>query len=285
MMHEWKPEEERMVPKAVWYIAPVVVLAAAGGYYYYTHRVKAPEPVAQMPMPAVPAATEPQIKHPIPQDMAAPDQALPALDDSDASLRGSLAPLADPASLERFLVPENLVRNIVVTVDNLARSKAAVERRPVKPTPGAFALDGEMTLGEANFARYAPFVKLVQTADAKQLAAVYLHYYPLFQEAYESLGNPDTYFNDRLVEVIDHLLETPTPSGPIVLAQPNVFYEYADPDLEARSAGQKLLLRMGTANAQQIKGKLRELRAEISKRSGDAGADRARYTPVPPSTG
>jgi hypothetical protein len=71
------------------------------------------------------------------------------------------------------------------------------------------------------------------------------------------------YFNDRLVQVIDNLLETPEVKAPIKLVQPKVFYEYADPSLESRSAGQKLLLRMGPANAEIIKGKLRELRAEI----------------------
>jgi hypothetical protein len=107
-------------------------------------------------------------------------------------------------------------------------------------------------------------VALVQAADAKQVTAVYLHYYPLFQQAYEDLGYPDDYFNDRMVDVIDHLLATPTPTGPIKLTQPKVFYEYADPVLEALSAGQKLLLRMGPANATQIKAKLKELRAEIA---------------------
>jgi hypothetical protein len=168
-------------------------------------------------------------------------------------------------------VPENLVRNIVVTIDNLPRSKTAVERRPVKPTPGATIViagtstaEETMTLSEANFARYEPFVKLVQATDSKQLAAVYLHYYPLFQEAYEDLGYPDKYFNDRVVEVIDHLLESPTPRGPVRLTQPRVYYEFADPALEARSTGQKLLIRMGNANATQIKAKLRELRTQIT---------------------
>jgi hypothetical protein len=67
-----------------------------------------------------------------------------------------------------------------------------------------------------------------------------------------------------LVEVIDHLLQTPDIRGPIELKQGRVFYEYADPALEARSAGQKLLLRMGTQNASVIKGKLKELRIYVT---------------------
>ena len=155
-----------------------------------------------------------------------------------------------------------------MTVDNLPRSKTAVERRPVKATPGGTLVvtsGDEITLSEENYARYAPFVSLVQSTDAKQLSTLYFHYYTLFQEAYENLGYPDKYFNDRLVEVIDNLLATPAPKGPVKLTQPRVFYEYADPALESLSAGQKVLLRMGNANAAQMKKKLREFRALIAK--------------------
>ena len=51
--------------------------------------------------------------------------------------------------------------------------------------------------------------------------------------------------------------------GPIALVQPGAFYQYADPALEGLSAGQKLLLRMGTENAAVIKKKLTELRKEL----------------------
>jgi hypothetical protein len=268
---EWKPIEEPTIPKAVWYAAPVVLLAAAaGGYYYYT-REKAipPPPVAKaVPVPT-PVAAEPEIRNPLPPVPAAAAKPLPPLDQSDEPVRQALTQLADAKSIDQFLVPEKLIRNIVVTIDNLPRSKTAVERRPVHRTPGTTVTvaEGEtITLGEQNFARYAPFVELVQTTDSKQLAGIYLQYYPLFQQAYEDLGYPGKYFNDRVVEVIDHLLDTPTVRGPVRLTQPRVFYEFADPELEARSAGQKLLLRMGNANAAQIKAKLRELRTEIATR-------------------
>jgi hypothetical protein len=41
-------------------------------------------------------------------------------------------------------------------------------------------------------------------------------------------------------------------------------YEFADPALEARSAGQKTLIRMGSANALRVKAKLREFRRQIA---------------------
>jgi hypothetical protein len=90
--------------------------------------------------------------------------------------------------------------------------------------------------------------------------------YPRLQRAWEELGYPDVYFNDRVVEVIDHLLATPEPSGPILLEQPKVLYLFADRDLESRTAGQKLLLRMGPDHARVVKQKLREFRAQVASK-------------------
>ncbi len=105
---------------------------------------------------------------------------------------------------------------------------------------------------------------MIGKLDARQLAAVYIHFYPLFQQAYQSLGYPNGYFNDRLVEVIDNLLAAPEPKEPIGLVRPNVMYTFADPTLESRSAGQKLLIRMGPQNSKALKAKLTELKAAVT---------------------
>ncbi|HET7131776.1 MAG TPA: DUF3014 domain-containing protein, partial [Gammaproteobacteria bacterium] len=65
------------------------------------------------------------------------------------------------------------------------------------------------------------------------------------------------------LEVVDHLLATPDVTEPVRLVQPSVYYKYADPKLEALSAGQKLLIRMGPDNAAAVKAKLREIQAEL----------------------
>ena len=253
--------------KYAWLIAAVVAAAvAAGGWYWYSGRA---HPAAEAP-PVRPAAPQPAanapptISHPIPGEGA--PTALPALNDSDPVVRDSLVGVFGRGAVEQFLVPQNIVRHIVVTVDNLPRHKVAVELRPVKPTAGqavSAAQGAVTTLGEANFERYAPLARVVQGTDVKALAVVYERLYPLFQQAYEDLGYPGKYFNDRLVEVIDNLLQTPEVPAPIPVVQPKVFWEYADASLENRSAGQKLLIRMGPQNARVIKAKLREFRAEI----------------------
>jgi hypothetical protein len=164
-----------------------------------------------------------------------------------------------------------------VTVDNLPGKRAAVRLWPVNPTPGRFLVTetgDTTTLSAENFKRYAPFVRLVESVDTGKAVALYVRFYPLIQEAYTELGYPGKYFNDRLIEVIDHLLATPDVAGPIRLTLPKVegsikldrpwvLYEFADPALESRSAGQKILLRMGIDNAVRLKAKLRDLRARL----------------------
>ena len=262
--------EESFRNKAIWWSAAAVVVVIAGIAAYYHFYAAAPAPQKVMvprpaPPPPVANADDGGIQHPIPGG-GTDTTALPNLNQSDQVVRDSLAGMLGQKPVEQFLVPENVVRHIVVTIDNLPRKKVAVDLRPVKPTPGeaVVATQGDVsTLAASDYARYAPFVHLVETTDPKTLATVYFHLYPLFQQAYEDLGYPGRFFNDRLVEVIDHLLAAPEPPGPIELVQPKVFYQYADPKLEDLSAGQKLMIRMGLANERLLKTKLRELRTEL----------------------
>jgi len=261
-------QREAFMDKAFWWVAGAVVIAiaAAGIYYYKSRHAAAALPQAQLSAPAPAASVEAAIRHPIPGSTATDEPAPPELAESDGPVRDTLAGVFGAKALEQFLVPQNIIRHIVVTVDNLPRKKVAVELRPLKPTPGSALTGGAedaLTLGAGNYARYTPLVQLVRAADTKQLTRVYFHFYPDFQQAYENLGYPAQYFNDRLVEVIDDLLKTPDVKGPIALVQPRVFYEYKDRDLEARSAGQKLLIRMGPENAQLIKAKLLEIRSAV----------------------
>jgi len=247
----------------------VVVLAAlGGGYYWYSHRsvpLSIPRVVATAPA-SQSAPEEPRIEHPVPPPPVTTD-ALPDLADSDEPVSEALAAALGGASSTSLLVPESIVRHIVVTIDNLPRQKVAVDKRPVVPTPGMLKVDGDelhSTLDAENFQRYTPAVNALRKVDMQHLAAVYFRFYPLFQKVYQDLGYPNGYFNDRLVQVIDMLLATPQILGPIDLVRPNVMYLFADPSLESRPAGQKVLIRMGPDNAAIVKSKLSELRAIIT---------------------
>jgi DUF3014 family protein len=262
--------EDSFWQRTVMYSVIAAVVVVGGGVFYYFKFMKGeekapPAAAAPRPPPAEQAPPEPE-HHPVPPP-AADTTPLPPLNESDPAITEAIGKFFGKKSIEEMLVPEQVVRNIVVTVDNLPRKKVAEQRRPLKATPGetiAVTSGESITLSPENSARYAAVMKLIKNTDTKDLGALYIRFYPLFQQAYEDLGYPGQYFNDRLVEVIDHLLKTPTLRGPIPLKQGRVFYEFADPDLEARSAGQKLLLRMGSENEEIIKSKLRELRVVIT---------------------
>jgi len=120
-----------------------------------------------------------------------------------------------------------------------------------------------MSIARDNGHRYASYVEAAEAIDTKRLAGFYVRLYPLFQQAYVELGYPHGYFNDRLISVIDHLLAAPEPKAPIHVSQPRIMVEYADPDLEELSAGQKILVRVGLDNELRLKAKLREIRKAL----------------------
>ena len=255
-----------MINKPMIVVAAAVVLAGAGiAYYFHSHNAPPVRVPAGAP-PAPEAPAEPAIEHPVPNAQSTASAPLPALGDSDPAIRDALSAALGKDAMQ-YLVPETLVRHIVVTIDNLPRQKVSATKRPTVALPGTFLAEGDelhATIDPKNYARYDAMVSVVRKLDMKRVADVYLRFYPLFQGAYQDLGYPTGYFNDRLVQVIDSLLATPKLDGPIELTRPNVMYTFADPTLEARPAGQKLLLRMGPDNAAAIEAKLGELRAIIT---------------------
>jgi hypothetical protein len=261
-----------MHPTLRWLIPLLVVLVAAGGYYLWQRGQQA-EPQAPTPAPQAPAppSAAPAIQHPIGEASAeAKEVSLPGLGESDKPLRDALAGVIPPASLEQYFLLDGLVRRVVATVDALPRQTLPQRVLPVKPVPGAFATVGQaegLLIAPQNAARYGPFVRLAESVDTRKLVAIYVRYYPLFQQAYVELGYPNGYFNDRLIAAIDDLLSAPDAAGPVPLTQPKVLYAYADPELEALSAGQKTMLRIGNENATRLKAKLREIRRALTAKS------------------
>jgi hypothetical protein len=247
-------------------VAVLGAMATAAWYFWPAPPAPAPAPVAKAPpSPAQPPSPPEHYPAPLAKGEP-PTAALPALDESDGAILAALAGLLGREAAGRYLVPERLVRNIVVTVDNLPRKSFAMRLAPVTPVGGLLATTGRdatLAIAPENAARYAPWVALLEKVDTASLVSAYARAYPLFQQAYVELGYPDGHFNTRLVQVIDHLLAAPEPAAPVRLVVPHVLAEYADPALEAESAGRKVLFRMGNANAARVKAKLRELRRAL----------------------
>jgi len=259
----------------LWVLGVAVVLGIVGGNWYWRNRPPAEPPTlarpAPVPVPQSPAPPpEPAIAHPVERIDAAPAvdaRPLPPLAESDGVITDALVALLTQPRVQQFLNVQDVVRRIVVTIDNLPREKLPQQLSPVKRTAGAFQVTGKeggLAIAPGNAARYRPMVAVLESLDTQKLVSAYVRLYPLFQQMYEELGYPGRYFNDRLVASLDHVIAAPEPVGPVPLVQPKVFYLYADPELEASSAGRKLLMRMGEDNARRVKAKLTEIRNAIA---------------------
>jgi len=205
-------------------------------------------------------ATQDAPAHPMPP---APIRALPPLAQSDAVVRDAVHNVEGAAALAGMLAAGDLVRRFVATIDRIPGHSLPRHVLPIVVPVAPYDATAEPAAHVLEQADYARFVRLVDVVDAIDMhgaASVYWRLYPLLQQAYEQLGADKGYFNDRVVEIIDHLLQTPAPGAPIAVVNAGGLRRFEDPRLEACSAGQKALLRMGPANAARVESKLRQLR-------------------------
>lgn len=289
--------------KTVWLGVIIWLALMAAGYYYYTQQQAEPQaeaeaiespsadagdrsqsdnrnrfdesgeprypiPAPKAAEPAQPAVAEPQARPSRPAEPA--PEPLPALDQSDRPVEQDLAQVTGREPIESYLVPNRIIERLVVWLTSLDGDAIPLRFRPMRHTPGLFAVEQEgdrMRVGAQNPQRYDAQISVLKRIDAASLVSVYLRYYPLFQEAYADLGQSGRHFNDRVIHIIDHLLAAPEISSPIRLVRPKVQYRFADPGLEALSSGQKTMIRIGPEHAKTVKRKLRQIRAEILRQS------------------
>lgn len=276
-------------------LAAVMVLAAIG-FYFYSERT-GPPPEA-LTLPEVPEDTMPEPRHPVPQqpgsrpeengpDADAPDPesgetepefqprpVMPALEESDPAVTGRMQEWLGDEAAGALLSGEDLVRRMVATIHSLDGGAVPLRVRPVVPPPEGFRAGepqeepetGERfwVLDPGNAERYETHLDALRRIDPETAAEVYLAHYDWFQRAYAELGDSDAYFNDRLVEIIDHLLEAPSPENGTRLVRPKVFFEYADPALENQSWGRKALMRLGPEQRSVVMAWLRAFRTRIA---------------------
>ena len=298
--HDLRPPQQPHRPASAgkWLVGGIVIAVAAGAAWYARDQWLPQELAPVQPPPAAPAVPAPATPEPEPPAPEAPLQELvPPAEHGPLhpvpEQTGDAQPVADAAALDhwavewlgkpalKFLVLPGLAHHVVATIDNLPRSHAAPRLWPLSPVGGKMVLEEGtqgLQIAPANSARYDAVVDFVTGIAPAQAAAWYRQAYPVLQTTYEELGYPGKYFNDRLVEVMDHLLLTPEPAGPMAVdlvqvqgqiapQQPWLRYEYADPQLQSLSAGQKILLRLGAEHRQRIKAYLQDFRAQIAGKS------------------
>jgi hypothetical protein len=249
----------------------LIALFAAAAWFSFT---KEPDPVHEV-LPSELPAVAPVIREPTqlvqpneditvelePELITIPDP-LPLLNESDDFIRHDLAEIVGAESLVEYLIKSQVISRMVSTIDGLTSRQVAPQMNPVKSAEGQLVVDTDgdaVTISAQNFARYDGYVAMMQSASTETVIGMYEYYAPLFQTAWEENGGQGQ-FNDRLLEVIDSLLETPDVPGPVYLTKYEAVYLFTAPELEAMTAGQKILVRMGSLNAEVVKEKLRLIR-------------------------
>ena len=252
----------------------LVILAVAAWYFF----LKPTAPVIESPVQAVvpvepdsrdlpPPTVSDVIEPEFETEPVIPPEPLPVLSESDPEVMQALGDIANEESLSQYLVMDQVISRAVASIDSLTSRQVPVHINPITSAKGAFLVDKEgedLVLSPRNFARYDDYVALLQQMDAGSLVSFYGRYAPLFQEAWEQNGGLGS-FDERMIEVIDNLLETPDVPGPVYLTKPEAVYVFEDPNLEAMTAGQKVLVRMGSVNATVVKQKLAEVKAILDQ--------------------
>lgn len=244
-----------------WVVGIALLLVTAGVAAYLLRRAPVPPPEAVSPVAGHgPAAPPPSETLPPTDPEAVPEAPLPPLAESDA-LAGELAgALTRHPALAGWLATEGFIRRFVAVVDNIADGESP---RPhlgflVPAEPFRVIDRGERVfLDPGSYARYDRAAEVFASLDPQGCADAYRRLQPLLNEAYRDLGRTDRTFEAALRAAIVRLLATPVVADEVELEPRVISYDFADPTLEARSAAEKHLLRMGPGNVRRIQEQLR----------------------------
>ena len=246
------------------FVALVVIIAAVFGWWYLTRDV------AEEPQDIAVAATPTPVPEPTPtlEERLSSRLSGTTLATSDAVVRELVAEVSSHPKLAVWLVNEDLVRRFVASVNNIAAGVSPQAHLDFLRPKEGFEVDeqpdGVLFIEPDSYARYDLIAQVFSSLDTEGTAALYRELEPLVDEAYAEIGPANADFDDRLDKAFDQLLAVPVLEGPIQVEQLIVTYAWADDKLEALSAAQRHLLRMGPDNVSMIQSKLGELRAALA---------------------
>jgi hypothetical protein len=235
----------------------LVVAVAATGYLVFRNRSASAPTTA----PAAAAAPPADVAKALGTDVPPID--LPPLDESDDVVRGLVRELSSNPSVAAWLTTDNLIRNFVVVVSNIAAGEPAARQVTVLRPKGGFQPEehGEdLFINSRSYSRYLPLATAATSVNPEGAARLYSTLKPRIDEAYAELGQGNTTFDQTLERALVLLLKTPIPQGRVPV-EPNgaVGYRFADPALEKLTPTQKMLIRFGPENQRAVQTSLRNI--------------------------
>jgi hypothetical protein len=187
---------------------------------------------------------------------------------SDAVVRELVEEISSNPKLAAWLVNEDLIRRFVASIDNIASGVSPQSHLEFLRPRQSFDVDersgGRLVIEPETYARYDVVAQVFASIDTEGAVTLYRELEPLIDDAYAEIGPANADFDDRLDRAFDLLLAAPVLDESAQVEQLVVTYAWADDEIEALSAAQRHLLRMGPDNVALIQGKLRELRAALA---------------------
>ena len=245
------------------------------------------------PEPEVTAISEPILEEEpevdlVEEEVAPVVASLPSLDESDEWLKVKLPEITWRKELLTLIIDEDMIRRFVVFTDNFSQGIVAYEHSPfilpnVKFLPETDSVsfqtvnqdkassEGALQVkqnvwkwNEGSSKRFSLYIDLLRSMDSENLVQWYFDVKPLIDEAYSELGYEDD-FTNTLQDAITRVLDMELPKSSMALIQPSVMYKFANPQLEALSDSDKLLLRLGKDNLLVIKSVLLEIHERLAQ--------------------
>jgi len=284
-MEENQVSEQKQPPFLIYAVVVVVILAAVVWLVLIPEQ-KEPQPqVVNTPVIEEPATVElePQVPELETNDYNTSNVEEPVQDESietvtiaepeveqvildDNWLMTQLVEMVPNEALIQLVQQQDLISNFVVFVDNASRGELVTQFSPLAAPAQMFTaeqVEGDLlsyNLNSAVFARYDKYASLFNALSLEKSLSIYKDLTPAIDEAHMELGYEAGTFDRKLKRALDFLIDAPVLTDDVKLVAPSAMFKFADPELEGLLAIQKLLLRMGPENQQQIRAKLVEIR-------------------------
>ena len=188
-----------------------LIVLVAGTYYYISKKNSFNEPVAifqpeqeNNPItittePAVINTQQPQViekEKKLEETITKPVPVtpLPALNNSDAMVLHAIEQVSTFQNETAVLIPEEMVRNFVVFIDNLSKGDIVTYFAPVvsPKQPFTVAHSGQkIFLNTESYQRYDVYGNLIESIDIEAALSQYRNLKPLIDEAYSEIGYSD----------------------------------------------------------------------------------------------
>ena len=243
-----------------WWVICAVVLVGAAGAGVYLWKSRHPTAASTQASQAAPAAV-PRDAQRAPLGSTAEAIDVPPLPESDPAVRQLVQLMSTHPQVMAWLATDGLIRNFTVVVGNIADGHTPAKQLGVLKPKGPFRTRREadgLHVDPAGYARYDDLANAVASIDPQAAARVYTTLKPRLEEAHRELGATEP-FDRTLEDAIVRLVTTPTAIDSRLEPKGAEAYRYADPRLESMTDAQKLLLRMGPANARKVQDKLKAI--------------------------